>query len=141
MISSYPHAVIVGESRNPTVFQRIICQVCLMASHFLSVPSNLRTVALDRQTFASCAASPGGLRSNSTLGWTRGSAILNSRKVCGVAVHPSPLDIPDKSTSRGSEVRPIYINLITRNDVTSALETVSCPPRILSANASILQSS
>lgn len=38
--------------RNPTVFQRIICQPGWMASHFLSVPSNLRTVALDSQTFA-----------------------------------------------------------------------------------------
>lgn len=47
---------------------------------------------------------------------TRGSAILNSRKASGLRSHPSSHS--DKSTSRGSEVCAIYINLITRNDVT-----------------------
>lgn len=117
-----------GESRNPTVFQRIICQLGWMASHFLSVPSNLRTVALDSQTFTGCVGFPRGLRRNSTLRWTRGSAILNSRKACGVAAlqpHSTPFAMPsDKSTSWGSELCAIYINLITQNDVTSGLNTV-----------------
>lgn len=84
-----------------------------------------------------CRFPKGGPKRNATQGWTRASAILNSRKGCKGSVflnpYPTPCSMPsDKSTSWGSEVRAIYINLITRNDVTSASsKTVpSQPPRI-----------
>lgn len=62
-----------------------------MASYFLSVPSNLRTVALDSQTFA---GSPRGPRRNATQRWTRASAILNSRKGCKGSVFLNPYPTP-----------------------------------------------
>lgn len=106
-----------------------------MASHFLSVPSNLRTVALDSQTFA---GSPRGAKEERHARMDTGKCNIEfPQGLQGVGV-PQPLSYPllhppsDKSTSWGSEVRAIYINLITRNDVTSASsKTVPPqPPRI-----------
>lgn len=122
---------------NPTVFQRIICQPGWMASHFLSLPSNLRTVALDSQTFAGCVGFPRGLEEERHARMDTGKCNIEFPQ--GLRgwlflnrLPPTSFTVPsDKSTSWGSEVRAIYINLITRNDVTSALNTVSPPPLAL----------
>lgn len=103
---------------NPTVFQPIICQLGRYGVAFSLCTIKSENGCIRFTNICRLRRFPKRVGED-TLGWTRGSAILNSRKACGVSVPLAP--VPPLAFWQiyvvGSEVRAIYINLITRNDV------------------------
>lgn len=103
--------------------------------------SNLRTVALVSQTFAGCA-SPKRVEERSS-GW-RGKEREGDRDTgkCNIEFPQGPRGHRSPSwqiyVAGIREVRAVYINLITQNDVTS--ERLPTPSPARTKNASILQS-